>query len=419
MFRFNNPDALLVLLMALGAYATMRADRAGPARGGWSGVGVFIGFGFLTKMLQVLLVVPGVRPGLPAVRGADAAAQARSCTCSRPVPRWSCRPAGGSPSSSSSRPRPAPTSAARRTTRSSSSPSATTASAASPATRSGPSAVAAEPRSVRRHVGRHGLTRMFSAEIGGQISWLLPARAHPAGRGPVGLRAGRRAPTPRRAAYIVWGGWLLVTGLTFSLMAGIFHAYYTVALAPAIGALVGMGAGGVGAPARRRSGRSPWPRRRPRQPSGPSCSCRAPRLVAVAAVRRPGPRHGERPSCSSSSCGCTAGAVPLVLAGALVAGLAGPAAYTLSRPSRTAAHRLHPHRRPLRSGRHGRPGGGFRGGGPRWRLGRRRARRHGARRHRARRHRAGGGARRHGAAAAAAWAGCSTRAPRAPRWSPP
>jgi len=37
--------------------------------------------------------------------------------------------------------------------------------------------------------------------------------------------------------------WLVVTGLTFSLMAGIFHAYYTVALAPAIAALVGIGAG--------------------------------------------------------------------------------------------------------------------------------------------------------------------------------
>ena len=39
----------------------------------------------------------------------------------------------------------------------------------------------------------------------------------------------------------MWGGWLLATGLTFSLMAGIFHAYYTVALAPAIGAVVGIG----------------------------------------------------------------------------------------------------------------------------------------------------------------------------------
>ena len=41
---------------------------------------------------------------------------------------------------------------------------------------------------------------------------------------------------------MVWGGWLLVTALTFSFMAGIFHAYYTVALAPAIAALVGIGA---------------------------------------------------------------------------------------------------------------------------------------------------------------------------------
>ena len=40
----------------------------------------------------------------------------------------------------------------------------------------------------------------------------------------------------------MWGGWLVVTMLTFSLMAGIFHEYYTVALAPAVGALVGMGA---------------------------------------------------------------------------------------------------------------------------------------------------------------------------------
>ena len=45
-----------------------------------------------------------------------------------------------------------------------------------------------------------------------------------------------------RAGLVVWGAWLLVTALTFSFMAGIFHAYYTVALAPAIAALVGTGA---------------------------------------------------------------------------------------------------------------------------------------------------------------------------------
>ena len=57
MFRFNNPEALLVLLMTLGAWATMRSIEQGSPK--WMAiVGVFIGLGFLTKALQVLLVVP-------------------------------------------------------------------------------------------------------------------------------------------------------------------------------------------------------------------------------------------------------------------------------------------------------------------------------------------------------------------------
>src|SRR6476469_9580526 len=57
MFTFNNPDALLTLLMALGAWATLKA--IGQASPKWMMiVGVFIGLGFLTKTLQVLLVVP-------------------------------------------------------------------------------------------------------------------------------------------------------------------------------------------------------------------------------------------------------------------------------------------------------------------------------------------------------------------------
>ena len=53
----------------------------------------------------------------------------------------------------------------------------------------------------------------------------------------------RRPRTDRvRAAALLWGGWLIVTGLVFSYMSGIIHPYYTVALAPAIGALAGIGA---------------------------------------------------------------------------------------------------------------------------------------------------------------------------------
>ena len=83
---------------------------------------------------------------------------------------------------------------------------------------------------------------MFGSTIGGQISWLIPSALILLA---VGLFLRGRAPRTdgRRAAYVVWGGWLLVTGLTFSFMAGIFHEYYTVALAPAIAAVVGMGAG--------------------------------------------------------------------------------------------------------------------------------------------------------------------------------
>jgi 4-amino-4-deoxy-L-arabinose transferase-like glycosyltransferase len=89
--------------------------------------------------------------------------------------------------------------------------------------------------------GTTGLTRLFAADMGGQVGWLIPAAL-------IALAAllwgTRREPrTDRtRAAALLWGGWLLVTGAVFSYMAGIIHSYYTVALAPAIGALVGIGA---------------------------------------------------------------------------------------------------------------------------------------------------------------------------------
>ncbi len=58
MFRFNNPDALLVLLMIAAAYAVTRALEHASAR--WLAfAGALLGFAFLTKSLQALLVVPG------------------------------------------------------------------------------------------------------------------------------------------------------------------------------------------------------------------------------------------------------------------------------------------------------------------------------------------------------------------------
>ena len=81
---------------------------------------------------------------------------------------------------------------------------------------------------------------MFLPSFGSQISWLIP--------GALVLLAvtlwvcrGRPRTDRTRAAALLWGGWLLVTTLVLSYAKGIIHPYYTVALAPAIGAVVAIG----------------------------------------------------------------------------------------------------------------------------------------------------------------------------------
>src|SRR3954447_21595103 len=57
--RVNNPDALLVLLLVLSAYLTVRAIESG--RGKWLyWAGAVVGLAFMTKMLQGWMVVPAL-----------------------------------------------------------------------------------------------------------------------------------------------------------------------------------------------------------------------------------------------------------------------------------------------------------------------------------------------------------------------
>ncbi len=57
-FRYNNPDALLVLLLVAAAWALIRGLETDRLR--WLALaGVIVGFGFLTKYLQAYLVLPG------------------------------------------------------------------------------------------------------------------------------------------------------------------------------------------------------------------------------------------------------------------------------------------------------------------------------------------------------------------------
>jgi 4-amino-4-deoxy-L-arabinose transferase-like glycosyltransferase len=232
MFRFNNPDALLTLLMVAGAWATVRAVETGRTR--WLVLaGVFVGFGFLAKMLQALLVVPayalvyliagpprlGKRIGQLLLAGLAVIVSAGWYIAIVELVPASMRPyIGGSQNNSLLELTLGYNGLGRLS--------------------------GDETGSVGGGAGggwgETGLLRMFDASQGGQISWLLPGALIVLIGGLV-LVAARQRTDLERAGLLLWGGWLLVNGLVFSYMQGIFHAYYTVALAPAIGAVVGAG----------------------------------------------------------------------------------------------------------------------------------------------------------------------------------
>ena len=241
MFRFDNPDALLVLLMTAAAYAMTRAIESGRTR--WIALaGALLGFGFLTKMLQAFLVLPafalvylvagppklGRRIWQLLAGGAALVAAAGWWVVIVQLTPAADRPyIGGSTNNSVLQLAFGYNGFGRLTGNETGSVGFTSGGG-----RGGGGA---------QFGGSAGLTRLFASDMGGQISWLLPAAL-------IALAAllwisWARARTDRmRAAALLWGGWLLVTGAVFSFMNGIIHPYYTIALAPAIGALVGIGA---------------------------------------------------------------------------------------------------------------------------------------------------------------------------------
>ncbi|MEU7817906.1 glycosyltransferase family 39 protein [Pseudonocardia sp. NPDC049154] len=248
MFRFDNPDALLVLLLVTAAWSVTRAvDAASVKASSWwlVAAGSAVGFAFLTKMGQALLVVPALGlvylvAGAPRLRtrlvqllGALVAMVVSAGWFIALVELWPAdsRPyIGGSTTNSLLE-------------------------------------LALGYNGLGRLLGGSGnggggggggntgfggsagITRLFAGEIAYEVSWLLPAALILL---VAGLWATRRAPrTDRtRAGLLLWGGWTLVTGLVFSFMSGTMHPYYTVALAPGIAGVLAVG------------GRALWQQRR-------------------------------------------------------------------------------------------------------------------------------------------------------------
>ncbi|ONH25774.1 glycosyltransferase family 39 protein [Pseudofrankia asymbiotica] len=313
MFRFNNPDALLVLLLVASAYCVTRALEVASWR--WLGLaGLAIGFGFLTKMLQAFLVLPvfalvyliaaptrlRARIGHVLTGGAGVIVGAGWWVLATVLWPASSRPfIGGSGNNSvlglafgynglgrifggdgngggggGGRGGPGGTASEALSALGSAGQqyagglgAAGAAGGAVPgmngATGSGSAASDAVSGALGGipgagpgsgfgggggpggggggFGGTAGLGRLFNQNFGAQISWLIPAALILLVGGLWVTR--RAARTDRaRAALLIWGGWLVVTGVVFSYMEGTIHEYYTVAIAPGLAGTIALGA---------------------------------------------------------------------------------------------------------------------------------------------------------------------------------
>jgi 4-amino-4-deoxy-L-arabinose transferase-like glycosyltransferase len=293
MFRFNDPDAFITLMAVLAAYAVTRAIESGRTR--WLALaGVIFGLGFLGKMLAGFLALPalalaylicgppklGKRIWQLLVGGAALLVTAGwwvaivlfTPAADRPfvgsttdnnilnltfgyngLSRLTGNRGGGfgGAGRGAGRGFGAAADAGRAAA------GAAGRAAAGPGGAAGRAAAGAAGRGAGAFAGAGGggggggalgggtgITRLFTPEWGGQISWLIPAAliAFVAMLW-VSRRSGRTDRT--RAAAVMFGGWLLVAGLVLSYMSGTTHSYYSVALAPPIGALVGIGSYGL------------------------------------------------------------------------------------------------------------------------------------------------------------------------------
>ncbi|MEV6673565.1 glycosyltransferase family 39 protein [Streptomyces sp. NPDC051162] len=237
MFRFDNPDALLCLLMVCAVACVLRALETAGTR--WLLLaGLCFGLGFLTKTLQAWLILPPLAllyaccaPVAPLRRVRQLLLAGLVLVVSggwwvAAVELWpaSSRPyIGGSQHNSFLE------------------------------LTFGYNGLGRINGNERGSVGGGGgagggrwgdtgITRLFGTDMGGQIAWLLPAALVLLVAGLWLLRRAEGRDRMRRLAFLAWGGAMLMTFLIFSFMSGIFHQYYNIALAPYVSALFAAGA---------------------------------------------------------------------------------------------------------------------------------------------------------------------------------
>ena len=238
MFRYNNPDAMLAMLLAGALYATMRGLERAQTK--WLVLaGALVGFGFITKMMQAFLILPVMavvyllaaptgwwrRVWQVAVMGVSTLVAAGWWVAAVVLTPAADRPyVGGSQDNNILNLIFGYNGFGRITGNETGS--------------------VGGGRVAGSMWGPTGLTRLFNAEFGNMMSWLLPG-ALVMGAALLAVTIRARRTDRERAALLLWGGSLVSTGLVISLAQGIIHPYYLVALAAPLGGLVGIATMGL------------------------------------------------------------------------------------------------------------------------------------------------------------------------------
>ena len=255
MFRYNNPDAALTFFMVAAAYTMTRALEQAGTR--WLlATGALIGVAFLTKELQALLVVPGLalaylvtaptglgrRVWQLLLTGATMAVSGLWWLVLVDLLPASSRPYVGGSTDNSALALALGYNGLGRLTGDEAGgfggggamPRGVELPAGVELPRGGPGGGGGGMFS-----GSAGVGRLFNAEFGGFVAWLIPAAILGAVLVAWFTRRAVRS-DPRRGSLILWTGWFVVTAAVFSFSKGIIHTYYGIALAPAVGALAAM-----------------------------------------------------------------------------------------------------------------------------------------------------------------------------------
>ncbi|HEX4160880.1 MAG TPA: glycosyltransferase family 39 protein [Acidimicrobiales bacterium] len=238
MFRYNNPDAMLALLLTAATYAMIRGLERAQTK--WLVLaGAFVGFGFITKMMQAFLILPVMavvyllaaptggwrRVWQVCLMGVSVLVAAGWWVTAVALTPTADRPyVGGSQDNSILNLIFGYNGFGRLT---------------------GNEAGSVGGGNVGGAMwGPTGWTRLFNASFGNMMSWLLPG-ALVMGAVLLVITIRARRTDRERAGLLLWGGSLVAIGLTISMAQGIIHPYYLVALAPPLGGLVGIATMGL------------------------------------------------------------------------------------------------------------------------------------------------------------------------------